>query len=219
MFTIAFPFPVLPSYDGFVGVTSLHYFTVNSMIDAYSKGIYPWFIEAENVYWFSPFPRLVLYTNAVTISKSMKQILKNNPYTITINTASKQLIDTCSEVHHTTGGTWLDAIFAKMYMQLSDIGMLQTVEVWEGNELVGGLVGNILGHMAYGETMFNTRPNTSKLALIYWCSHLAHKNIPIIDCQQDSMHLRSMGARLINSELFQSHLPFTTHKFPFTNHV
>jgi len=176
--------------------------SVETLLKAYKNGIFPWFNEDEPIFWWSPNPRLVLYPDEVKISRSMKQMMKKNIYSITTNQAFENVIRTCQKIRAKNEGTWISEDIVAAYTNLHKAGFATSVEVWENQELVGGFYGVNIGKAFFGESMFSLKSNASKLALIYWCEECIKQGIKIIDCQLNTKHLVSMGAREIPRNKF-----------------
>lgn len=175
----------------------------NTLILSYSAGIFPWSIEKDSLLWWYTYPRLILYPDAVKVSKSMKQFIKKEKYRCTMNTAFDQVITACQQIpRKEQEGTWLFDSLKETMITLHNQGYAHSVEVWEGEELVGGLYGISIGKVFCGESMFANKSNTSKLALIYLCKVLADLDFTLIDCQQETDHLVSMGAELMGGGTF-----------------
>lgn len=167
---------------------------------AYRSSIFPWFIEDELVFWFSPPERFVLFPEEVYVSHSMKQIIRQGKFKVTENKNFKDVIESCAVVNQfKTGSTWISEEFIESYTQLHYLGYAKSVEVWEGDNLIGGLYGVEVGNIFCGESMFSLQPNASKLALIHLCKSGRYK---LIDCQVYTSHLESMGARMISRDIF-----------------
>ncbi len=175
--------------------------SVERLIFAYENGIFPWFNEGEPIVWYCPSERMVLFPNEVKVSKSMKQVLRKNDFKITENTAFEQVIFNCKTINRKDQfGTWITDDMQQAYINLHKKGLAKSIEIWQNNELVGGLYGVDLGNGVFcGESMFSKRPNMSKVAFI----HLAKNgNYKLIDCQVYNSHLASLGAREISRDDF-----------------
>lgn len=169
------------------------------IIEAYSRGIFPWYNSDEPILWWSPNPRSVFYLNDIKISKSMKKIIKKEVFTVTFDKDFFGVINSCAK---TREDTWISDKFIKTYGELHQMGIAHSVEVWQDNKLVGGLYGLNLGKMFFGESMFSIEPNSSKLALIKLSKFLLEKGYEIIDCQVHNSHLESLGAQEIERDEF-----------------
>jgi len=175
--------------------------SVKRLVLAYKSGIFPWFEIDQPILWWSPDPRFVLFPEKLKISKSMNQFLKNNTYKITHNKAFKDVILHCSKISRIgQEGTWITKDMISSYCKLHDLGFAKSVEVWDKEDLVGGLYGIDLGNNIFcGESMFSKASNTSKLALI---SLIQNNDYKLIDCQVFTDHLESLGAEEISREMF-----------------
>jgi len=169
------------------------------IIEAYSRGIFPWYNRDEPILWWSPNPRSVFYLKDIKISKSMKKIIKKEVLTVTFDKDFFGVMNSCAK---TREDTWISDKFIKTYGDLHQMGIGHSVEVWQDNRLVGGLYGLNLGKMFFGESMFSIEPNTSKLALIKLSQFLLEKGYEIIDCQVHNSHLESLGAQEIQRDEF-----------------
>ena len=188
-----FPDPHLGEEDGLVAIGGD--LSIDRLLLAYSNGFFPWFSfrDQEEPLWFCPLQRFVIFPSEIHVSHSMKQLLKKNPYQITIN---KDTAQNRNELE----GAWLGPNIIKAYTELYRQGFAASVEVWEGSQLVGGLYGVTLGRAFFGESMFSLVPNASKLALIFLARMLEAHGGRVIDCQFETPHLRTMGGRFIPYE-------------------
>ncbi len=171
------------------------------LIRAYESGIFPWYSEEYEILWWSPDPRMVLFPDEIKISKSMRSFIRKTDYTISVNKDFEQVIENCATVKRKDAdGTWLHKEMQEAYIRLYNAGRAFSVEVWnEHNELVGGLYAVKANNRVWsGESMFHKESNTSKLAFIYLAKMALKNNIEIIDCQQYTKHLASLGAREIS---------------------
>lgn len=175
------------------------------LILAYKSGIFPWFDNDKFIMWWSPDPRFVLFPDKLKISKSMKSVLRNKDFNVTFNKAFQSVINECSKANRPgQSGTWITKNMIKAYVHLHKLGYANSVEVWEQNELVGGLYGVDVGNKVFcGESMFSKVNNASKLALI---KLIQSSNYKLIDCQVYTSHLKSLGAEEISRELFLKEL-------------
>ena len=173
------------------------------LILAYQNGIFPWYNEGEPIIWYCPEDRMVLFPNELKISKSMRQLMRNNTFRITSNTAFEQVISQCQNSPRKDQlGTWITHDMKQAYLKLHELGFAKSIEVWQDDELVGGLYGIDLGHIFCGESMFSKESNTSKLAFIHLVQQLEKKQYKLIDCQVYNEHLESLGAREISRSEF-----------------
>ena len=162
---------------------------------AYQNGIFPWFNDDELILWWSPDPRMVLFPENLTISKSMRKVLRDKHFTLTKNTQFEAVITACATVERLgQPGTWITEQMKTAYMRLHTMGVAVSYEVWEAGQLVGGLYGIDLGHIFCGESMFSKSSNASKFAFIKLTQELQKKNYQLIDCQVYTKHLSSLGA-------------------------
>ncbi len=177
------------------------------LILAYRSGIFPWYNEGEPIIWYSPDVRMVLFPEELKISKSMRRFISKNEFTLTWNKAFEQVIDQCQNSPRKDQlGTWITDEMKEAYIKLHKLGFAKSIEVWLGEELVGGLYGIDLGHMFCGESMFSKESNTSKLAFIHLVEELQKKDYKLIDCQVYNEHLESLGAREIPRREFMEML-------------
>ncbi|MCS6820456.1 MAG: leucyl/phenylalanyl-tRNA--protein transferase [Microscillaceae bacterium] len=169
--------------------------SVDRLLLAYRSGIFPWYSEDEPITWWSPDPRFVLFPQDLKISKSMKQILKKNVFQVTFDTAFRQVITECQQIKRVgQKGTWITHEMLEAYVQLHELGYAHSVEVWQSEELVGGLYGVSLGQMYFGESMFSRVSNSSKTGFIVLVQKMIEKGIKLIDSQVYTNHLASLGA-------------------------
>lgn len=199
--TISFPHPSLAMEDGLLAVGGE--LSVERLILAYEWGIFPWdtieLDDEEVIAWFAPLERFVIFPDKIKISKSMKRILRTMPYTIKVNSRFKALMENCAQTYRVgqEGETWIDDEVIKAYCKLNKLGLAKSIEVYEGDELVGGLYGVISGKVFCGESMFSIKPNASKIALIWLALNGGYE---LIDCQFKTEHLESMGGESISLE-------------------
>ena len=189
-----FPDPELAEEDGLLAVGGD--LSTDRLLLAYQNGIFPWYSEDEPILWFSPHERFVLYPEELKISKSMKRILNSGMFKVTTDQSFEEVIAACSQMEREgQDGTWITADMQAAYVQLHQKGYAHSVEVWQNDDLVGGLYGVQIGRVFCGESMFSKVSNASKAALIYLCNSGLFS---LIDCQVYTDHLASMGARMIS---------------------
>lgn len=179
--------------------------SLERLIHAYANGIFPWFNDEDPILWWSPDPRFVLFPKDLKVSKSMKQFLRNTTYQITENKAFEQVISHCADIKRDDqNGTWIGKSMIDAYINLHRAGFAKSVEVWDQNQLIGGLYGVDLGNMVFcGESMFSLKSNSSKMAFIW----LAQSNkYRLIDCQLHTKHLESLGGKHISRQVFLKYL-------------
>lgn len=179
--------------------------SVKRLLLAYRSGIFPWFESEEPLLWWSPDPRFVLFPEKLKVSKSMKQVLRNSNFEVTVNEAFKDVIKECSKINRAGQlGTWITKNMIEAYTELHKLGYAKSIEVWKDNELVGGLYGVDLNNGVFcGESMFAKVSNASKVGFI---SFVQNTNYKLIDCQVYTNHLGSLGAEDISRAKFLSYL-------------
>jgi leucyl/phenylalanyl-tRNA--protein transferase len=182
------------------------------IIDAYRQGIYPWYSRGQPLLWWSPDPRMVLYVNEYRRSRSLAKRIRRGDFEVRVDTAFDQVIGACANVvRDSQNGTWITGEMAAAYRRLHALGYAHSVEAWRDGELVGGLYGLALGRVFFGESMFSHESDASKVALAALVSLLAAQKVPMIDCQQETEHLASMGARPIPRREFARALAELIH--------
>jgi leucyl/phenylalanyl-tRNA--protein transferase len=170
---------------------------------AYKSGIFPWFEEGEPITWWSPNLRMVLFLDELIISKSMRTILKRKLFTVTFNQNFREVISNCQQIKRDgQNGTWITNDMIEAYCKLNEMGIAKSIEVWQNEELVGGLYGIDLGHVFCGESMFSKVSNASKVAFISLVKQLEEQKYTLLDCQVYNDHLESLGCREIPREEF-----------------
>ncbi|TYP77146.1 leucyl/phenylalanyl-tRNA--protein transferase [Aquimarina intermedia] len=204
---IEFPQVHLANTDGLLAVGGD--LSSKRLLHAYYSGIFPWFSEEQPILWFSPDPRMVLFPDELKISKSMRQVLRKDIFRITLNTSFTEVITTCASIpRYDQDGTWITPDMITAYQELFRLGYVQSIEVWQENELVGGLYGVLLKDKGVfcGESMFSKVSNASKCAFIYLVDWLKGTGVKLIDCQMYTDHLASLGAREIDRKTFMMYL-------------
>ncbi len=172
------------------------------LIQAYSKGIFPWFNEDEPILWWSPDPRMVLFPAELKIARSLRKALQKHDYQISADRSFDQVIAACAIPRRDQGGTWINSGMIKAYRELHRMGHAHSVETWIDGKLAGGLYGVALGRAFFGESMFSRTTNASKIAFVHLVKQLACWRFGIIDCQMKTAHLASLGAREIQRTQF-----------------
>ena len=170
-----------------------------TLLQAYSQGIFPWYSDDQPIIWWSPNPRCVLYPKKLKISRSLKKTLNKKLYEVRVDTAFREVMQACAEPRKNEAGTWIDNDMLQAYCQLHELGYAHSIECWRDNELVGGLYGIEIGYVFFGESMFSKQTDASKVALEYLCNT---RNPKLIDVQIYSEHMESLGAELINRDEF-----------------
>ena len=165
---------------------------------AYKSGIFPWIEVGEPIVWWSPNPRMVLFLDDLIVTKSMRNVLNKQLFTVTFNEDFRAVVTHCQQAKRIgQSGTWITNDMVDAYCQLHKLGTAKSVEVWQNNQLVGGLYGVDLGHVFCGESMFSLVSNASKVAFITLVTHLKHENYALLDCQVYNNHLASLGCKTI----------------------
>ncbi len=173
------------------------------LIEAYSLGIFPWYNPGQPILWWSPDPRAVLYPRDLKISRSLRKSLRNRGFSYSVDTAFEAIIDACAEPRrYDTRESWITADMRRAYLDLHHLRVAHSVEVWRDRALVGGLYGVALGRVFFGESMFSRANDASKCALVVLAGLLIDRGYRLIDCQIESSHLASLGARLIPRRTF-----------------
>ncbi len=165
---------------------------------AYSKGIFPWYEDGMPILWWSPDPRMVLFPHKMIVSHSLRQSIKKQQFTVTIDKAFEKVINNCSKtLRKGESGTWITREMKNAYIRLHKAGYAHSAESWLEGELVGGLYGVSLGKAFFGESMFHHVTNASKVALYHLVEKLSAWNFMIIDAQVYTNHLESLGGEMI----------------------
>lgn len=172
------------------------------LIEAYRRGIFPWFNEGEPILWWSPDPRMVLFPGELKISRSLRKTLKKDNYEIRVDNAFSEVMQACAAPRGEQPGTWIHAEMISAYTVLHEMGVAHSVEVWMRGELMGGLYGVSQGKVFFGESMFSRIPDTSKIAFVHLVKQLERWGFHMIDCQMKTTHLASLGGREISREEF-----------------
>jgi leucyl/phenylalanyl-tRNA---protein transferase len=179
--------------------------SVKRLVLAYKHGIFPWYETGEPILWWSPNPRFVLFPEKLKISKSMKQVLKNYDYRVTVNNDFAQVIKQCALIKRSgQSSTWITNDMIEAYIKLHNLGCATSVEVWKDEVLVAGFYGVDLGNKVFcGESMFTKESNASKVGFITFVQNSDYK---LIDCQVYTQHLESLGAEEISRKTFLEYL-------------
>jgi leucyl/phenylalanyl-tRNA--protein transferase len=202
---LVFPPPEQAEPDGLLAVGGD--LSAKRLILAYQLGIFPWFEEGQPILWWSPDPRLVLEPEEFHVSKRLAQTIKNGKIKVTFDRAFASVIRSCATVPRKgESGTWITPEMQEAYIHLHQLGVAHSVESWLGEELVGGVYGVSLGKCFFGESMFSTKPNASKIALAVLVRRLKDWGFHVIDAQVTSQHLLSLGAKEIPRKLFLERL-------------
>lgn len=172
------------------------------LLDAYGRGIFPWFAEDDPVLWWSPDPRMVLYTGEVHVSRSLRKTIRTGRFTVTLDRNFAGVMRGCAEPRTGQDGTWITEAMIAAYSRLFDLGHAHSAEAWMDGRLVGGLYGVGIGRIFFGESMFSRVTDASKVAFVALVRQLARWRFPILDCQMATSHLASLGAREIRRAEF-----------------
>jgi leucyl/phenylalanyl-tRNA--protein transferase len=176
--------------------------SVARLLDAYRRGVFPWYSGGEPVLWWSPDPRMVLYCDELKVPRSLGKSLRNKGYRVSVDRAFDAVLAGCSAPRKGEPGTWLGREMRAAYSGLHRAGYAHSFETWRGDDLVGGLYGVAIGRMFYGESMFSTATDASKVALVVLVEQLKLRNFPLVDCQMPTPLLGSLGAREIPRRSF-----------------
>jgi leucyl/phenylalanyl-tRNA--protein transferase len=174
--------------------------STNRLLNAYSNGIFPWYTEGEPILWYSPNPRMIATKDSLHISKSLKKIIKSNIFEIRINTNFSKVINSCKYIKRKNQtNTWINKDIVIAYNRLNKEGYAKSIEVYQDNDLVGGLYGIAINKVFFGESMFSYVSNASKIAFVYL---LKNTNYLLVDCQVENPYLKSLGAFNIERKSF-----------------
>lgn len=198
---IDFPDPRLADDDGLIaqgGDLSPEF-----LLSAYCQGIFPWFCEGEPILWWSPNPRMILCPNQFKLRKSLAQVIKKGTFELRIDTAFQEVISSCSRIPRAhEDETWITDDIIEGYVKLHKLGYAHSFESWYKGDLVGGLYGISLGNCFFGESMFFTKSDASKVAFYHLVQFAIKNNFSFIDAQQPTSHLKSLGAEPISRSNF-----------------
>ena len=176
-----------------------------TLLNAYRKGIFPWYSPGDIIQWYSPDPRFVLFPDHLKISHSMRNVLNKHLFQFSVDKVFTQVIRDCRLAKRKDdAGTWISDEIEEAYNNLFEKGYVHSAEAWQNNELVGGLYGVLIGKVFFGESMFANTSNASKFAFIKWVEVLQTNGIKLIDCQVYTPHLESLGAEFISRAEFNA---------------
>lgn len=167
------------------------------LLDAYGRGIFPWFAPGEPILWWSPDPRMVLVPSEIRVTRSLDKVLRNRPWEVSVDRAFRRVMEACAAPREGQPGTWIVPEMIEAYCRLHELGWAHSVEAWIDGELAGGLYGVAMGRMFFGESMFTRVSDASKVALVHLARALQADGFGLIDCQMATAHLASLGARQI----------------------
>lgn len=192
------------------------------LLDAYSKGIFPWFSAGDPILWWSPHPRMVLFPAELKVSRSLRKAVARGAFETRFDTAFADVMRACAEPRDGQAGTWIVPEMVAAYTRLHELGFAHSVESWRDGRLAGGLYGILLGRVFFGESMFSRETDASKVALVKLVARLEALGVGLVDCQQATRHLASLGAREIPRREFAQRLaesiqyPPTGSRWPAT---
>jgi leucyl/phenylalanyl-tRNA--protein transferase len=190
------PFPpvdhALDSPDGLLAAGGT--LSTRRLVDAYRRGIFPWFNEGDPILWWSPDPRTVLRPAKIHLSHSLRKRMRKQAFLITIDRAFARVLEGCAAPRLDDSGTWLSGPMRRAYTALHASALAHSVEIWMDGELAGGIYGVAIGRMFFGESMFARRTDASKIAMAVLAAQLDRWDFPLIDCQLETAHLVSLGA-------------------------
>ena len=176
------------------------------LLDAYGRGIFPWFNDGEPPLWWSPDPRMVLFLGELHVSRSLRRRVRSGVYTVTADAAFEAVMAGCADRRRDGDGTWITEEMFDAYGHLHRLGHAHSVEAWAGDVLVGGLYGVAVGRMFFGESMFARQTDASKVALAHLARQVERWGFEVIDCQMATSHLSSLGAREVPRAEFVGHV-------------
>ncbi len=180
--------------------------TAETIVNAYTQGIYPWFSTGQPILWWTPDPRMVLFPKDFKCSKSLAKTIRQNKFEVRFDSAFRAVIEGCAAPREEGGGTWIVDDIQNAYTALHQQGVAHSAESWRDGKLVGGLYGVAIGKVFFGESMFAIESDASKVAFATLVKKLTADGFELIDCQQQTRHLGSFGARPIARTTFLQHL-------------
>lgn len=199
---ISFPHPEAVKPSGILAIGSN--LSIEQLLLAYHFGIFPWYNDNEPIIWWCPRPRYVIFPDKVKVPKSMNAYFNQKKYQVTYNRHFTDVVRFCQLTpRNGQDGTWINDDIVLSYSRLHEMGFAMSVEVWDGDELVGGLYGVNLGKVFFGESMFSLKSNASKFGFISLARRLAEEGYVVIDCQQPNPYLQSLGGEFIPGNDFQ----------------
>lgn len=202
---LVFPNPKYGEEDGFLAIGGD--LSIDRLILAYSNGIFPWYSFREGlIEWWCPMDRFVIFPNKIHISHSMRTLINKGRYKMSMDMAFNDVIHACGKLRIDQEGAWLGPDMEAAYINLHEQGFARSIEVWDGEELVGGLYGVCIGRCFFGESMFSLVPSASKLALIFLSKIMEEVGGVMIDCQFETEHLKTMGGEHITYEEYMKYV-------------
>jgi leucyl/phenylalanyl-tRNA--protein transferase len=185
--------------------------SANTLLRAYRRGIFPWYSNGQPILWWTPEPRLVLFPERFHASRRLLRSLRQPHWQFSLNTAFERVIEACAETpRRGQGGTWITAEMHDAYCQLHRLGHAHSLEVWHGNDMVGGIYGVRVGRAFFGESMFSHARDASKAAMAMLCRVHDTLQMDLLDCQVESAHLLSLGAEILPRREFEQQLAVLT---------
>lgn len=172
------------------------------LLEAYRRGIFPWYSRGQPILWWCPDPRAVLHPDRLKVSRSLAKSIRNRGFETRIDNAFRDVLRYCGSSELRPGGTWLSPEMRAAYLRLHKLGYAHSIETWLDGRLVGGLYGIAIGKVFFGESMFSVERDASKVALHRLCTELVQRQYRVIDCQMATAHLMSLGAELISRGTF-----------------
>ncbi len=203
---LTFPHPELANEDGILAIGGD--LSVERLLVAYNTGLFPWFNPEDPILWWSPDPRFVIFPSELKVAKSMRSYFNQGKFVVSFDQNFEGVMRACQNQRRKGqgGGTWISEEMVEAYCQLHEQGLAHSVEVWKGEELVGGLYGVSLGKVFFGESMFSKVSNASKFGFISLVRQLEQRDFWLIDCQQHTAHLASLGGRPIPRTTFLDYM-------------
>lgn len=176
------------------------------LLAAYARGIFPWYTYGQPLLWWSPAPRCVIFPSDIHLSRRTRRRFNTGRFKLTADTACRDVIEACALPRHGETGTWITNEMQRAFIELHKRGHAHSVEVWQDDQLAGGIYGLAIGRIFFGESMFSKRTDASKVALIALCQELVRRGYTLLDCQILNPHLVRMGAVEISRSEFESRL-------------
>lgn len=209
---IIFPHPSLANDEGLLAIGGD--LQPKRLLLAYSIGVFPWYSETDPLLWWSPNPRMVLFPSKFKRSKSLMQTIRSKKFMVRFDQNFEEIINQCKSIKRQhEDGTWITAEMVQAYTELYKQGYAHSVEIYHENLLVGGLYGISLGKAFFGESMFHTMPDASKVALFHLVEKVRNWGFHFIDAQVETQHLKSLGAINISRESYLKLLE-NSNQFP-----
>jgi leucyl/phenylalanyl-tRNA--protein transferase len=182
------------------------------ILAAYRRGIFPWYSAGQPILWWSPDPRMVLDLAEFRVSRSLRKRIRREDFELTCDSAFRDVVEACASApRQGQFGTWITGEMIDAYAELHRRGYAHSIEAWSGDDLAGGLYGLAIGRVFFGESMFARESDASKVALVGLVSRLRALGVPMIDCQQETAHLASFGARAMSRRRFAARLAELIH--------